>query len=114
MRKIKFRAWDTSQISSSWMIHWDDLKHCTIDYFMQYEKRIMMQFTGLRDKNGKEIYEGDIIKHFGDYGIVKFQKGCFKATWNTKSTLLIDFIMGTRAEVIGNIHENPELIVVEK
>lgn len=116
MREIKFRAWDGS------------IMHDDVDALMMKQKcvagidagvgdgfslpnneAILMQFTGLKDKNGKEIWEGDIIngKFIGD------DKGIFRieicpdinAGYHWYGELEdMDF------EVIGNIYENPELI----
>ena len=79
----------------------------------------LMQFTGLRDKNGKEIYEGDILRRPGyaeglsDY-IVGFDKGHFtlQHTKTAYNQLGIWNIADT-TEVVGNIHENPELLTKE-
>jgi hypothetical protein len=73
---------------------------------------ILMQFTGLHDKNGKEIYEGDILKtNHTDSLTVVFENGsfCFVNNINSGS----DRLHQNRTEklfVIGNIYENPELI----
>lgn len=71
------------------------------------------QFTSLYDKNRKEIYEGDILKA-GDIGLleVRFVRGVFAFLWN--GNLDEEFPTGSPthewAEVIGNIHDNPELL----
>jgi uncharacterized phage protein (TIGR01671 family) len=79
----------------------------------------LMQFTGLHDKNGKEIYEGDIVvlREAERTYIVKYHKGCFKLFHTDPK--LNDLVWGTierveellwTIEIIGNIYENPDLI----
>jgi hypothetical protein len=72
----------------------------------------IMQYTGLKDKNGVEIYEGDIIKYaYHDYTVVvkPLEHGRYSAFWDFSDFLdPSDNELG--AEVIGNIYENPELL----
>jgi len=67
----------------------------------------LMQFTGLKDKNGKEIYEGDIVSAFGRTSAVKFHDGYFDCgiDYIESQSLNVDSY-----EIIGNIYENPELL----
>lgn len=77
------------------------------------EELVLQQFTGLHDKNGKEIYEGDIVKTDGHFGIkiVEWleQGGMFivrdNAGWGSFTIQNLE-----RIEVIGNIYETPELL----
>ena len=77
------------------------------------------QFTGLMDKNGKRIFEGDIVrfeytgKNLGVEGVetVIFECGKFGVKWGWhKDFVCLDGFANTTKEIIGNIHDNPELI----
>ena len=124
MRKIKFRAWN---IITKTMI---DLKKITplalnIDtdgLFIPFSDGLpLMQFTGLSDKSGTEIYEGDIVR-FSDYwfGDNKIKKSIEKIEWDSKEACYTWELTQTGykdgpewCEVIGNIYENPELLKEE-
>lgn len=70
------------------------------------------QFTALYDKNGKRIFEGDIVVYRGDeYGVIEYDAEIarFCVTFDTWSTDF-DHLYGKELEIIGNIHDNPKLL----
>lgn len=116
MREFKFRAWDS--------IHkrfttWEDDKYNVLEFITRTDgQHVITQYTGLKDKNGKEIYEGDCViwAGFRDdvVGEVYFDKGGFQvrnyyvAYQDIPSDAFGEGVV--TLQVIGNIYENPELI----
>lgn len=131
--RFRFRAWDTEV--KKWVTFMPELRDAPQDYAMtpswhtdeKWQKRmelsprhgvIVMQSTGLRDKNGKEIWEGDVFSIFGDtqLSVVFWDQNA--AYWAVTAQLagghaaedhLLSNLLDT-GEVIGNIYENPHLL----
>lgn len=112
MREIKFRAWHNAKRK---MQSWDwILGHTQVPYILRgmLQTLELMQYTGLKDKNGVEIYEGDVLAAEGMYNdVVVFQNACFEAKGGDlyESIAALPEHYGPM-EVIGNIYENPELM----
>jgi len=124
MRQIKFRAWDKREKGMIQNIHTcydgmtcDKNVRVRFDSFPTdeiYKDEVeIMQFTGLKDKNDKEIYEGDIVKFNRKtpyLAVINNPDGdCFRVKYNGLNTLILGDDLKVM-EVIGNIYENPELI----
>lgn len=113
MRTIKFRAWD--KVNKSWQNNWFSICHQGFAIYDAdgFENEVaerfeLSQFTGLYDKNGKEIYEGDfLISPFtGDPAPVIYDQEYCQFTFGG-SEFNVE-VKHKKLEVIGNIYENPE------
>jgi len=134
-REIKFRAWDKKEKMMCYVSLIDfENSTCVLIYptktYKEEDKSFsevkLMQYTGLKDKNGKEIYEGDILKSVTLDGKVhhepvKFHEGCFcklttlppnnRKRWSSlRIHLYDDMDILIAYEVVGNVFENPELL----
>ena len=108
-RLIKFRAWDKEiKVMRSWVQ--ERSGNQPLGHFFTRQDYELMQFTGLLDKNGKEIYEGDIMKTpYGNYA-VEFDIGQFQYENFDHYGVNGEGPCLDEGEIIGNIHENPELL----
>lgn len=125
MRQIKFRVWSESR--KKW------LNECMFDMevkgaydfssdsSMRYNYKtdvIIEQFTGLQDKKGNDIYEGDLVKKDDDKfvrcGVVSFIHGCWMVASKSGEQYFNLHWHLSQVEVVGNIHQHPELLEGDK
>ncbi len=128
-REIKFRAWKEGYMTYEEITFYEGQAGYVDrdgDFYYYSDEVVIMQYTGLKDKNGKEIYEGDIITY---HNFIKFTgivwwcdkdatylvdlsqtKNKFINTSNHQITLSSVLGGDNNTEIIGNIYENPELL----
>jgi uncharacterized phage protein (TIGR01671 family) len=135
MRDIQFRAWDGKRMwqnveySFEFREEGQDPFETPIDFncfggviwSCRDGDAELMQFTGLKDKNGVEIYEGDIVRiddadRDEDGNMIPlttevfYKDACFNVFRNNDESLLFSHVYEGTVEVVGNIHENPDLL----
>jgi len=140
MKEIKFRAWDkkndkmySSTIEEQEGFQFKNNEWVFCDFklgvvYLHSDNGVLMQYTGLKDKNGKEIYEGDIYQHGSRRCVIKYVDARFIAIskiqqenqgerkWFKQEGEEVDLELQERnyGEIIGNIYENPELLNIKE
>jgi uncharacterized phage protein (TIGR01671 family) len=130
MREIKFRAWRSGDggcmefghyVADHGNINWFDLSNSV------GKDLILMQYTGLKDKNGKDIFEGDIVRKYGMYSTDDAAYGQYEPLYEVKFKVTGDVEFALygdefspmalnsfdELEVAGNIYENKDLLAGE-
>ena len=128
METVKFRVWNGREMVYDIMagkfgifyvnpekgdgLNTEDTASLTVNTTKYHEGTPLMQYSGIDDKNGKEIYEGDIFKLGAEKEVfeVRFEHGCFMAFCNGKQYGLIGELQICFIDIIGNIYQNAWLL----
>lgn len=129
----KYRVWLTDldqMLRVKALVFEKDKTRCicgySFDFYLENENATIMQSTGLIDKNGKEIFEGDVISTYTDNLVIKRdnllgfyvevgeKRNYFAETVDIEYLDLFAKDFGVAVEIIGNIYENPELLEVKE
>jgi uncharacterized phage protein (TIGR01671 family) len=122
MREIKFRAWDVvdRKMEEVTSINFVPTNCGLITTLANGGYKRLMQYTGLKDRNGQEVYEGDIVSWVNMYGVkfigvIKWNFDRIVTEWigyAAYDSSLVDYC--DEMEVMGNIYTNPELLKVKE
>lgn len=117
MRDVKYRVWDLDENKMYKYYFGVDTKNPIVHLYgddldnikENFRDRIkLMQYTGIKDKNGKEVYEGDVVDYFrGELAKIGFIAGSFVIDSSSHTETMFE-LMG-ELEVIGNIYENNQI-----
>lgn len=114
----KFRAWDKETKTMNGMAEIYRNRNQEIELHPRDENIVLMQSTGLKDKNGKEIFEGDILtsQNYPVKGVVEFRTDLGLWVHYLKGYNYFEYLgnVAGSKEIIGNIYENSELLEVEE
>lgn len=123
MNNLKFRVWNGNQ-----MLHADSDSPCVLvdlngdlvktihyglsdGYELEGTRGELLQFTGLTDKWGTEVFDGDVVRQFGDWCVIERCVGGFHCKMikgpHKGSTFTFSFLSPKYCEVMGNIYQNP-------
>ncbi len=100
--RFKFRVWD--EVNNKFYSQ-EVLNALPLNVFLA--SKHIQQYTGLNDKNGKEVYEGDIIRGMFDFGPAGFKEEILPVNWDNKKGYQWEYWELTTIEVVGNIFQYP-------
>ena len=121
-REIKFRVWDGKEMREPPPLNEWDMEDG--EFWVSYCDNPIMQYTGLRDKNGREVYDGDLPGgiweehrvqwchkcHGWSLGLVEVEGHCGQCDGDYMWRDFVDDVNEGKTTIIGNIHENPDPI----